>query len=292
MAIILMVYLLRQRQDEILASFTQLEWWRLLVAFGFILLSRFAVIARWHVLLRSAKLDTDWAKTTRIAYAGLFATNFLPTTIGGDVVRLAGAMQAGFDGAVSAASLVVDRLIGMLGMALILPIGLARIAGLAALSNTIIAATLPLSLGQRLRGLIQRLLAALRIWRKQPRALLASLGYTFLHMLGFFGCLTVLLGGMNESMSFWMVGGLWTFVYFVTLLPISINGLGLQEVSIAYIFPTFGGISESSGLTVALIFRTLVMIASLPGAFVVGSIMPAVDKQASEDSLLPIEGES
>ena len=81
-------------------------------------------------------------------------------------------------------------------------------------------------------------------------------------MVGFFGCLTVLLDGMGEQMSFWMVGGLWTFVYFVTLLPVSINGLGLQEVSIAYIFPTFGGIEESSGLTVALIFRTLVMLAS------------------------------
>jgi len=127
------------------------------------------------------------------------------------------------------------------------------------------------------------------VWRQHPRALLISLGYTFLHMIGFFGCLTVLLGGMGERMSFWMVGGLWTFVYFVTLLPISINGLGLQEVSIAYIFPTFGGISDSSGLTVALIFRTLVMLASLPGAAFVGSILPTVEHHAVDDPLFQVE---
>ncbi|KAA3646297.1 MAG: UPF0104 family protein [Chloroflexi bacterium] len=292
LAIILMVYLLRQRWDEIVTSFSQLAWWRLLLAFGFILLSRFSVIGRWHMLLRSADPETDWRKTTRIAYAGLFATNFLPTTIGGDVVRLAGAIQSGFDAAVAAASLVVDRLVGMFGMALILPVGLARIAGLAALSNTVLAAALPQSLWQRVRRVAQRLLSALGIWRKQRIALLSSLGFTFLHMLGFFACLMVLLDGMGESMSFWIVGGLWTFVYFVTLLPISINGLGVQEVSIVGIFTTFGGISEPSALTVALIFRTLVMLASLPGAAFVGSIMPAVEQQAKEEPLVPVEGES
>ena len=49
---------------------------------------------------------------------------FLPTTIGGDVVRLAGAMQMGYDRAVSLASLVADRLIGALAMIFTVPFGL------------------------------------------------------------------------------------------------------------------------------------------------------------------------
>ncbi|MBW6474542.1 MAG: hypothetical protein K0B14_15555 [Anaerolineaceae bacterium] len=48
----------------------------------------------------------------------------MPTTIGGDVVRLAGAMRLGIGGSLAAASLMVDRLIGMAGMAMAAPLGL------------------------------------------------------------------------------------------------------------------------------------------------------------------------
>ena len=88
-----------------------------------------------------------------------------------------------------------------------------------------------------------------------------------------------------------MIGGLWTFVYFFTLVPISINGLGLQEVSIAYIFPTFGGISQQSALTLALLFRTLVMLASLPGAASLPAILPEARKQSGLLDHLEEDGE-
>jgi hypothetical protein len=126
----------------------------------------------------------------------------------------------------------------------------------------------------------RRLLGALSLWARHPQALLGSLLFTFLHMACFFGTMSLLIGGMGEEMSFWMIGGLWTFVYFFTLVPISINGLGLQEVSIAYIFPTFGGISQQSALTLALLFRTLVMLASLPGAASLPAILPEARKRA------------
>jgi Mg/Co/Ni transporter MgtE len=52
----------------------------------------------------------------------------------------------------------------------------------------------------------------------------------------------------------------------VTLVPISLNGLGLQEVSIAYVFSQAGGLPFETGITLALLFRLLVFLASLPGA--------------------------
>ncbi len=73
---------------------------------------------RWHVLMSSAGTGITIRQSMRLTFAMLFASNFLPTTIGGDVVRLAGAIRLGFDQAISVASLVVDRLIGMAGMAM------------------------------------------------------------------------------------------------------------------------------------------------------------------------------
>lgn len=74
-------------------------------------------------------------------------------------------------------------------------------------------------------------------------------------------------------MPFWLVAGLWSAVYFITLLPVSINGLGLQEISLALIFTRAGGISAPNALTLAVLARTLIMLASLPGAAFVPGIM-------------------
>jgi uncharacterized membrane protein YbhN (UPF0104 family) len=130
----------------------------------------------------------------------------------------------------------------------------------------------------RVKGLIQRLLGAVALWIRQPRALLVSFMFTALHMLCFFGILWVLLDGMNDPVPYWLISGLWSLVYFVTLIPISINGLGVQEVAITFAFSTLGGASEQNTLTLALLFRTLVMLASLPGALFISGIMPEVRK--------------
>jgi uncharacterized membrane protein YbhN (UPF0104 family) len=57
------------------------------------------------------------------------------------------------------------------------------------------------------------------------------------------------------------------------LIPVSINGLGLQEVSFINLFTLFGGISDATGLSIALIMRVLMLIGSIPGAFFVSSIL-------------------
>ena len=49
---------------------------------------------------------------------------FLPSTIGGDVVRYLGGIQLDNQKIKCAGSLIMDRLVGMFGMALVLPFGL------------------------------------------------------------------------------------------------------------------------------------------------------------------------
>src|SRR4030066_1003485 len=139
LAAVLLVYLLRQQGwGEIVAAIQHIPIWRLLLAMGLMMVSRFAVAGRWHVLLRSAGVWIAMGETLRVTFAGLFSTNFLPTTVGGDVVRLAGAMQLKFDMAICAASLIVDRLLGMAGMAIVVPFGLPSFLESRASSNALI----------------------------------------------------------------------------------------------------------------------------------------------------------
>jgi uncharacterized membrane protein YbhN (UPF0104 family) len=287
LAVALLVYLLSQQGwAEIEASFRHIPLWRLALAIGLMGVSRLAVAGRWYALLRSGGVEVSPGQALRVTFAGLFATNFLPTTVGGDVIRLAGALQLKFDAAVSAASLIVDRLVGMAGMAMVLPFGLPAFLayrqglGASGAGSPALLAGYATPLGKLWqvaweKGLriLRKLLAALSLWIRQPRSLVLPLALTWVHMLCLFGVIATLLEGMEQSLPYWQVGGLYSLVYFVTLMPISINGYGLQEVSMTWIFSTVGGASQESGLIAALLFRTIMMLASLPGALFVPGLL-------------------
>ena len=276
LAVGLLIYLLSQQGwPEIALAAGQIAWWRFALAIILVIISRFAVAGRWHMLMHSAGTGISPRQSIRLTFAMLFSSNFLPTTIGGDVVRLAGAIRLGFDQAISLASLVADRLVGMTGMAMALPFGIpAFIQHLSSAPTTSLAAFAWLHpLTEKIHHFLQETLKALQIWLKQPKALLGALGFTWVHMLCTFGIVSLLLSGMGEHISFWPVMGLWSATYFVTLLPISINGLGVEELVMAFFFVTFGGISQSSGLTLALLMRILKVLASLPGALFIPDIM-------------------
>jgi uncharacterized membrane protein YbhN (UPF0104 family) len=125
LAILLIVVLVREGGwEDVMAALRQMSLTRILAGLVLVLISRFFVSARWYILLRSGDVKITFSRSTALTFTGLFANNFLPTTIGGDVVRLAGAMQLGYDRAVCVASIAADRLMGALGNAFALPFGL------------------------------------------------------------------------------------------------------------------------------------------------------------------------
>ena len=110
LAVVLLVVLVRENGwEEILATFGNVKSSSLLWAALLFLISRTSMALRWHVLLRSGGIDMHLKDSISLTYTGLFASNFLPSTIGGDVVKLAGAMQMGYDRAVCLASSSATR---------------------------------------------------------------------------------------------------------------------------------------------------------------------------------------
>lgn len=282
LSIVLLIYLFYSvGLDEFLASLKNLSIGRIVLVIVLIFVSRLATFGRWHVLLQIESIKVNWKDSLRLTFAGLFAANFLPTTIGGDVVRLAGAMRLGIGGSLAAASLMVDRLIGMAGMALVAPLGLVPVlTNLGELTGNTFHSTI-LSGGfffnnkivLKIKAMIQKIFSSFSFWIHHPHYLILALFFTFIHMLCLFLIIEVLVVGMNEMMPFWKIAGLWSLTYFITLIPVSINGLGLQELSFINLFTVFGGISDPTGLSIALIIRVLMMIGSIPGAFFVSSIL-------------------
>ncbi len=125
LALVLLLILIQEEGDgELFSALRRVDLGYFLLAIVALLSSRLFAVARWHILLKSAGAHVSFMRTAMLTFTGNFSSNFLPTTIGGDVVRLGGAMQLGYDRAICFASLVADRLIGMVGMALALPLGL------------------------------------------------------------------------------------------------------------------------------------------------------------------------
>jgi uncharacterized membrane protein YbhN (UPF0104 family) len=282
LAIALLVFLLKEDGwDEISAAMQKIKLIDLFWVAVLFSISRIAIVWRWHVLLRSGGIDMRFKDSAALTFMGLFATNFLPTTIGGDVVRLAGAMQMGFDRAVCLASIAADRLIGMLGMAMTTPIGLLQAWGIL---KTGTAALSFLTFTQKSIDFIKRTLSIFSIWIKKPISVLTALAFTWVHMLCLFGSIYIFITGLGSHVSFWMIAGLWSLTYFITLIPISINGYGLQELSFTFLMSHIAGLTPAVSLTVAVLLRAYFLLSSLPGAAFLPSILASMTAQKTQPS--------
>jgi uncharacterized membrane protein YbhN (UPF0104 family) len=277
LAVILLAALLRgEGWSEITAAFTNIKPADLLwVAFLFII-SRLATAARWHILLRAGGVNIRYKDSLALTFTGLFASNFLPTTIGGDMVRLAGVMRMGFDRAVCLASIAADRLIGMLGMSMTLPLGLVHAWKLLGAAP---ASSLTFAWSKRPLAFLKRTLSVFTLWLRQPASLLVSLAFTWVHMLCLFGSISILTADLETRIPFWMIAGLWSLTYFITQIPISINGYGLQELSFTFLLSNAAGLSPAASLSVAVLIRAFFILTSLPGALFLPFIVTVMAEQ-------------
>jgi hypothetical protein len=281
LAVFLIVVLFeREGWAEITGSIRQISLPVFLLALASLLVSRIFVIVRWHILLRSGGVAIPFARTAELTLTGLFASNYLPTTIGGDVVRLGGAMQLGFDRAVCLASIVADRVLGLAGMVFALPFGL--IPAWEVLGASSAQAGFLVQFTNRMAVFFQRTLRSFAIWIRKPLVLFSALLCTWGNMMFIFLSLFILLNGLGESVSFGLIAGIWSLAYFVTLIPISINGYGVQELSLTFLFSNVAGIDPAPSLAVAVLIRILLLLASLPGSVFLPSALAAMSRQNAD----------
>lgn len=277
---LLVYWLSKQGWAEFSAAVGQIPLNVFFLAIAVVVFSRLWVVARWYALLRSADIDMGLATAAMLTFAGLFASNFLPTTIGGDIFRIAGVGQVPRRRTAYVTSVFADRIVGMIGMATALvgaiPPVLAYLRTRAGSQVPIAVAPMAVAASGRhswlarvrgkLRTVIGSVLEALLMWWHRPLGLLSAFGATWLYMLCRFGSIWLILHSLGETISLGSIAGLWALTYFITLIPISIGGLGLQEVSMAFIFTTLGDVAAANILPTAVLVRAMDALVSLPGA--------------------------
>ncbi len=291
LSLCLLIYLIsRQGWDEILASAAKIPISSLVFVMGLMIMSRLAISLRWYSLIRAVDPEFPFLESLRLTLAGLFAANFLPTTVGGDVVRVAGVLRRTQNRMDAATSIAADRLVGLTGMAMLVPLGLFESWGWiqmrvtngfeTARENGIYSfGVLGLFQAEAVQGFLGRFkrgAVSLVAWLRRPGALFTALGFTWIHQVCLFTNVWLFLHGMDDPLDWWLIAGLWSISYFITLMPFSIGGLGIREISITFIFQEIGGISVETALTLAVLLRALDILASIPGAFFLPTILSTI----------------
>ena len=273
----IVIFLIFRNLDDFIEAFRRLPLTLMLILIVFAFLSRVAKTIRWFILIKAVEPGVIFKDIFKLSFVGLFTTNVLPSTIGGDLVKFSVGVQTGLDSAHLAASLILDRLVGMVTMATFLPFGIVPILQMnvsqADFTNNSLLGLIP-NLWRKSLSLLDRTWKSLHLWFKKPSCLIGAVILSYLHMFLTFSIVFLILVGLSDPVPWWIVGGLWVFVYFITLVPISINGFGLQEISLSFVFHSLAGISVTNSLVLAIIIRLIFIIASLPGALFLPKIIP------------------
>jgi len=107
------------------AAVTSVSRWHLAAVLGLVALDRLVMIWRWVLLLRAADIPIATTDAARLFLTSSFVGSFLPAGVGGDAARAWGLSQVTARLGDALASVVVDRMLGILSLAAMGAAGLA-----------------------------------------------------------------------------------------------------------------------------------------------------------------------
>ena len=294
---------LRKTIDLIASS----NGWYLLAAYAIFLATTVGMAWRWQALLASKGLHEPLMWLTKLYFMGYAAGQVLPTSIGGDTVRIAAHARRRPDAKAEAAGAVLmERVVGSAGTLVLVAIGLVLAIGRynnirevvileIALSVALVLA-LSLMFSRRTnvwlqeRGGTRRLARGFRaLWeamhgyRSQPRALLLVLAATvvlqFIRILAIWLCGEAV--GIDVSPLVYIVMG--PLLFLVMLIPFTINGLGVREAFFIAFLGRFG-VDADAAFATGFLFYAVTVATSLPGAAIMlwESVRPALMRPREE----------
>jgi uncharacterized protein (TIRG00374 family) len=261
---------------------------------------------RWQRLLVAMDLRFNLRRLLNIYWASQFLSNFMPSSIGGDVLRVTRlsanseeSRAAGDPEAPTAfASVVLDRMSGWLILPLLCLAGLAinptllhlgRSSGAAVLTSVVALVTLVLVIAAaaspRIGGRLTKHqnwvrffgavhLGVSRIWHR-PRAALIVIATSIVYQL------VIIAAGAFAAHALDIHVGPTAFLAFIPavaiiqVLPISVGGLGVREGAfVLFLHPL--GVATEKAIALGLCMYAMHLLASLLGApsFAVGRRSP------------------
>lgn len=298
-SVVLLLYLMRlSALNEIFSAFRRIDFLSLLAFFALYFFSVVVQAFRWKTLLRVWDLSIKASALFCWIMTGLFLSNFLPGSLGGDAFRIySGARDVGKLEDV-AATIFYER---VFGYASLLTLGLIALslrfnfaedwlfwltlggAFLGVIALTVFA-SMPI-FGRWSDLLVERYAflrkARLNEWLKsfrfkihRPRLLLGAFALSLLIQFVDLASFHVIAAALRLPISFVDLLLFVPILYLAILLPFSFNGIGIRE-SVFVIFSKIWGIQTGDAVAFSLTVFTLGLAGSLLGGIIYWFDKPA-----------------
>jgi hypothetical protein len=259
-------------------------------------------VAKWRMVVNAAGAELDFATSAQCYFGGLFGTLFLPSIVGGDVVRLAVGLQRSPRPAAVLMGNMVDRFLDVSAQAGLVVLGLALLPesellpermedilehgffeiglGLIVLAVSLFLLRKKIMSGRsvRFRRRLARLRHALRSVSKRPRVLIlgwvmgTGIQTTFL-------LLTAQLAvycGLRMPLRAWLFA--WPLAKLAAVLPLTQGGIGVREAALVALLAPLGAPGPLV-LAAGLVWEGVV----IAGGLIAGAVALVLRRQASQD---------
>ena len=279
--------------------------WYFLAAVAIFVATIVPLAWRWQVLLASKGIHEPIGWLTKMYFVGYSASQVLPTTIGGDAVRIIEhARRRPTAKGEAAGAVLMERAIGsaatlvLVAVGLVLAIGrydnirflvqielisiaLVFLFGILVFSRRTNAflqeRVFPHGRVRRMQRPLSALWASLHGYRDQRGALFlvltVSVALQFVRVLAIWCCGAAV--GINLSPLVYVIFG--PLLFLVMMIPITLNGLGVRESFFVFFLGRFD-VDADAAFAAGFLFFAVTLVPALPGALILawGAIRSAV----------------
>ncbi len=245
---------------------------------------------RWQVLLRAQHVDArSWPLYESLLVAQFF-NNFLPSNIGGDVLRVADTARLAGSKTLATTVILVDRALGLLALFVVAALG-SLVAGQrgtpvpgagylwSAAGLSVVASAALLAMPHLFPAMLAPLRRLEREWVDERLVRLEGAFHRFVQarlslLQAFLGALVVqvlsvvlyvlLARAMTIPLPILTAAVLIPVSFVVQMLPVAINGFGVREAVYIYFF-THAGLGLEPAVALSLVGAGMTVIFSLSG---------------------------
>jgi hypothetical protein len=253
-------------------------------------------IWRWSLLLHAQDVDVPGRSLLGSFLVALFFNNFLPSNIGGDVIRIGDTARPARSKTVATLVVLADRVLGFMALVLIAALAATAMAGAArraplpiwpswlwaglllAAAASAPAVLAPAGVGRLLQPLtvlhpewigtrIDSLTTVLERFRDRPAVLASCFGGALFVQATIVVFYLVVAHALRINIAAFDLAVIVPISFIVQMLPVSVNGFGVREATFSFYFVRVGQPMEAA-LLVSLVATALIMLFSLTGAAV------------------------
>jgi uncharacterized protein (TIRG00374 family) len=255
-------------------------------------------ILKWRMVVNAAGAELDFATSAQCYAGGLFGTLFLPSIVGGDVVRLAVGLRRSPRPAAVLAGNLVDRFLDVMAQGGLVLLGLVLAPELELVPEdledkveaafVIVALVLILSLGimfrlrsrilagrsVRFRRRLARLRHAFRSMSRRRRVLILGwlLGTAIQTSFLLLTAQVAEFCGLKLPLSVWLFA--WPLAKLAAVLPLTQGGIGVREAALVALLAPFGAPGPLV-LAASLVWEAVV----IAGGLIAGVVALALRKR-------------